>query len=397
MPDNEKKDTYDDEINLLDLLVVILKRKWMIIGITFSFALITAVISLIMTPIYKAETKILPPQASSSSISSQVLSKLGAASSLLGSTLGISSTNDQYIGMLASRTMYDYIIDRFGLEEQYKTEYIEDARAIIEDSVEINSGDDEIISVSVTDKDPERAADIANAFIEKLKEMTKTFAVTEASKRRLFFEEELKKTKEDLLKSEEVMQVYQEKTGAVSVDQQAKAIIESIADLTAQIAAKEVEIKVMKTYAEPKNPDLQKLEEELKGMKQELQKLEAKGSETADPILPTSEIPEIGIEYARKLRDLKYQETLFELMASQYEIARIDEARDATIIQVLDKAEPPEKRVKPKRTFMVVLATVSGFIIAVIVVFFMEFMENISKDERNKGVIELIKKYSSVK
>ena len=395
MKDNENRMSYeeDDEINLLYCLVVILKRKYMIAGVTLACALITAVISLIMTPIYSADTKILPPQASGSGISSQVLSQLGGASGLIGSSLGISSTNDQYVGMLKSRTMYDWIIDKFGLMELYKAKYREDARTRLGNSVTIKSGKDEIITVSVEDKDPKRAAEMANAFIEKLKEMTQTFAVTEASKRRLFVEEQLGKVKEDLIQSEVAMQSYQEKTGAISMDEQAKAVIESIAALRAQVAAKEVELKVMKTYSEPRNPDLQKSEEALKGMKEELQKLETKSGENPDPLAPTGRIPEIGTDYVRKLRELKYQETLFELMANQYEIARVDEARDATVIQVLDKAVPPGKKAKPRRTFMVALATFSGFFIAIFAAFFMDFMGNLSADEENRKMIELIRKH----
>jgi len=243
-------------------------------------------------------------------------------------------------------------------------------------------------------KDPKLAADMANAFIEKLKEITQTLAVTEASKRRLFFEEQLAKVKEDLIKSEDAMQRFQEKSGAISVNDQAKAIIESITEIRAQIAAKEVELKVMKTYTEPRNPDLQKSEEALMGMKEELQKLETKNGETPDPLVPTGKIPAIGADYTRKLRELKYQEALFELMANQYEIARVDEAKDATIIQVLDKAVPSDTRVKPKRKRTVAAAAFAGFFFSILAAFFMEFIENASRDEEKRKTIELIKKYS---
>jgi tyrosine-protein kinase Etk/Wzc len=398
MQENEKKGVSSgNEISLLHYLVVILKHKKLITGVTLACALITAVISLIMPPIYKAETQILPPQASNSGIASQVLSQLGGASGLIGSSLGISSTNDQYIGMLKSRTVYDYIIDRFGLMELYKAKYREDARNTLDNSVTIENGKDEIISLSVEDEDPKRAAEIANAFIEKLKEITQTLAVTEASKRRLFFEEELRKIKENLIKSEEAMKGLQEKTGAISIDEQAKAVIESIADLRAQIAAKEVEIMVMKTYTEPKNPDLQKAQDVLKGMKEQLQAFEAKSGENADPLMPTGRMPQVGTDYTRMLREVKYQETLFALMAQQYEIARVDEARDAIIIQVLDKALPPTKKAKPKRVLMVAIATFTGFFLAIFTAFFMEYMEKTSNDEGTRKMIELVKTYSFLK
>lgn len=390
----EKIEGDEEEINLLSLLVVILKRKYFIAGITFACALITAIMSLTITPIYRAETTILPPQQSGSSISSQIASQLGGSSGLISSTLGLSTANDVYVAMLKSRTAYDYIIDRFGLMEIYEAEFRASARGALAGSVTVESGNNEIISVSVEDEDPQRAAEIANAFIEKLKEMTQTYAVTEASKTRLFFEEQLARVKENLIEAEEAMQGFQEDTGAVKVDEQAAALIESIANLRAQIAAKEVEIKVMKTYAEPRNPDLQKAEETLNGLKEQLQKLEANSGDDPDILMPAGSMPEIGVDYTRKLRELKYQESLYELMAKQYEIASVEEARDATIIQVLDRAVAPEIRSKPRRKTMVVLATFIGFFFAIFVAFFMEYVENVSHDEENKETVELIKKYS---
>jgi tyrosine-protein kinase Etk/Wzc len=405
MQDNKNIEiTAEKEANILHYLVVILKRKKMIAGITIACAVITAIISLIMSPIYQAVTEILPPQQSGSGIYSQVLNQLGSspalksnASGLISSTLGLNSQNELYIDMLKSRTMYDYIIDKFGLMKLYKSDYIEEARERLEMSVAIESGKSSIISVSVKDKDPQKAADMANAFIEKLKDLTQTFAVTEASKRRLFFEEQLHKIKEDLIKSEEDLKGLQERTGALDMDEQAKAVIESIADLRAQIAAKEVEIKVMKTFTEPKNPDLQKSEETLRGMKEQLQKLETKNEASADPLMSTAMMPEIGTDYSRKLREIKYNEELFELLARQYEVARVDEARDAIVIQVLDKAEPPTRKVKPKRRLMVMEATFFGFFLSIFVVFFIEYFDNVSSDSKNRELLEVIRQHSLLK
>jgi tyrosine-protein kinase Etk/Wzc len=391
----------EEETNMLYYLVVILKRKKMIAGITLTCALIAMIISLIMTPIYKAETKILPPQGSTTGISSAMLGQVGVSASLtsgtsglLSSSLGLTSPNDLYVGLLKSRTVYDGIIDKFGLMKLYKAKYRVDARKKLSGSVTIENGKDNIISVAVEDKDSQRAADIANAFIEKLKDMTQKLAVTEASKRRLFFEEQLKKAREDLLKSEMALQNLQEKTGALDMDAQTSAVIRSIADLRAQITAKEVELKVMKTYTEPKNPDLQKAQDALIGMQEELQKLEAKSGENPGILIPTGMMPGIGADYTRKLREVKYNETLADLMAKEYEIARVDEARDATMIQVVDTAVQDEREIKPKRTLMVVVATLLGFFLGIFTAFFNEFIADISCDEGNSKLIELIRKYS---
>ena len=391
MDDKEKIDS--DEINLLDYLVVLLKRKRLIIGITLGAAIITAIISLIMPPIYRAETKILPPQQGSS-MATQFLSQLGSAAGLVGGAVGIKTPNDLYIGLLKSRLVLDGVIDRFKLMELYKTKSRENARRGLADT--LKARDDKksgIITIGVEDKDPKRAADMANAFVEELKNMNKGLAVTEAGQRRLFFEEQLKDTKEALIKAEDSMEGFQERTGAVKIDEQAKAVIEGIANLRAQIAAKEVGLKVMRTYATPQNPDIQRAEEELRGMREQLGRLETRsGGHNPDPLMPTGRIPALGTEYIRKLREFKYQEALYEILLKQYEAARLDEARDAAIIQVIEKAIPPEKRVKPKRKQMVMIATFSGLFFSVFAAFFMEYIEKLKSNPEDKVRLEAIKK-----
>ncbi|PIY87467.1 MAG: chain length determinant family protein [Nitrospirae bacterium CG_4_10_14_0_8_um_filter_41_23] len=393
----ERQIQQEDEINLFDYLIVLLKRKRLIIGITLGAAIITAIISLIMPPIYRAETKILPPQQGSS-MATQFLSQLGSAAGLVGGAVGgavgIKTPNDLYIGLLKSRLVLDGVIDRFKLMELYKTKSRENARRGLADT--LKARDDKksgIITIGVEDKDPKRAADMANAFVEELKNMNKGLAVTEAGQRRLFFEEQLKDTKEALIKAEDSMEGFQERTGAIKIDEQAKAVIEGIANLRAQIAAKEVGLKVMRTYATPQNPDIQRAEEELRGMREQLGRLETRsGGHNPDPLMPTGRIPALGTEYIRKLREFKYQEALYEILLKQYEAARLDEARDAAIIQVIEKAIPPEKRVKPKRKQMVMIATFSGLFFSVFAAFFMEYIEKLKSNPEDKVRLEAIKK-----
>jgi tyrosine-protein kinase Etk/Wzc len=390
-----------DEINLLDYLIVILKHKKLIIGIILGAAAITAIIVFfIMTPKYVAETRILPPQTGSSSTAlgmlSQIAGAAGAQAQSLSESLGLKSPSDLYVGMLESRTVADKIIDRFDLMKLYKADYREDARKeLLEDVLDAETDKDSgIITIDVEDKDPKRAADMANAFVEELTNLTKGLAVTEASQRRLFFEDQLKDTKLELVKAEEGMQGFQEQTGALQVDEQTKAIIEGIAMLRAQIAAKEVQLRVMRTYATAQNPDLQRAEDELKGLKAELGKLEGKGGSGHDPIIPTGNMPEIGTEYVRKLRDLKFYEDLYELLTKQYEAAKLDEARYAAVIQVIDKAIPPEKIAKPERILVILIATFGGFFLSIFVAFFAEYKEKALEEPENKKRFETLKRYA---
>lgn len=397
--DKEKSDSShvtsqfsDDEINLLDLFIVLVKHKKLILSITLGVAIITAIISLIMRPIYRAETKILPPQTYKP-LPSEFLAQIGEVA---GIPISTKTTSELYIGLLKSRPVLDNIIDRFNLMKVYKTESREDARkrllSTLKAQEDKKSG---IITIGVEDKDPKRAAEMANAFVEELKNISKRLAVTEASQKRLFLEEQLENVKDELIKAEESLKSFGERTGAIKIDEQTRAVIESIAKLRAQIAAKEVELRAMRTYATPQNPELRKAEEELKGLKAELIKLEAKSGKNPEPLTPTGRIPELGIEYARKLRDLKFRETLYEILLKMYEQAKLEEASEPSIIQVIEKAIPPEKKVKPKRKLMVMIATITGFFFSIFMAFFMEYIERVSKDPKNKEQFEALKKYAN--
>jgi len=384
-----------DEINLLELLIVILRRKRLILGMTFASALISVIISLILTPIYRAETRIMPPQSSVNNVAAQLMGQLGEFGSLAGGMIGEQTSNALYINLLKSRTILDSIIDKFDLMKLYEEEYRQDARKELLDNLIPNEDKKSgVISVAVEDKDPQRAADMANSFIQELKKLTKGLAISKAAQRRLFYEEQMVDAKDELMKVEEQMKGFQEKTGVLHIEEQAKAIIEGIAELKAEIVAKEVEIRAMRAFITENNPELQAAEEALKGMKMELSKIESKEGKMYDPLMPTGRMPEVGTEYLRKLRDLKYNETLYEILVKQYELAKLDEGQDAVIIQVVDEAIPPEKRAKPRRVLMVIFATFSAFALSILIAFFVEYMKKTSVDPQNKDMIEEIRKHA---
>jgi uncharacterized protein involved in exopolysaccharide biosynthesis len=388
-------DLGSNDMNLFDFLIIILKKKRMIFGITFSLVLITTAVSFLMTPIYRAETTIFPPHQNGSGIAIQLLSEFTTGTqNLLDGGLGLSNPNDTYTGILTSRTVYDRVIDRFDLMAYYEEEFREDARKQLDDSVKVKDSSGGIIVIQVEDADPQLAANMANAFVEELKEMVQVIAVTEASKRRLFFDEQLRQSQESLVRAEEAMREFQESTGVIKIEDQTEAVIESIASLRAKIAAKEVELKVMKTFATPMNPDLQRIQEELSGMKEQLNKLETSEGSGHDSIMPTALMPAMGTDYFRKLRDLKYHETLYELMAKQYEVARVDEARDATVIQVLDKAVPPEKKAQPKKALMVSVSMFTGLFFSLFLAFCHEYISNLKSDAANGVKLDDVKKYA---
>jgi tyrosine-protein kinase Etk/Wzc len=391
MPLKENDATPREDI--LDLLLVLARRKRLIAGLVLGAALMAAAISLFLSPLYLAETKILPPQTSSS-MTAQILSQLNSGPGLLGITPPVKPNGELYVELLRSRTVLDRLVDRFGLMKRYDAETRDDARLMLGKKIRtknnIRSG---IITAGIEDADPVRASAMANALIEELINLNRGLCTTEASQRRLFFEEQLKNAGKDLLKAEEAMKSFQEKTGAVRIDTQAEAVVQGISALRAQTAAKEVQIRVMRTYSTEHNPDIIREQEELKGMREQLSRLELKGS--SDATVPAVSIPQASTDYLRRSRDLKFSETLYELLLTQYRTARLEEANDAAIIQVVEKAVPPQQRVWPNRSFMVAMAALIGLFLSFLAVFILEYRENAARNPRTREKLASLRKLLS--
>ncbi len=372
----------EDEISLLDLAITLAKHKKLILGAPLIIAVPVTLISFFIPNSYTASTQIMPPQQQSSA--SALLGQLGALSGLAGASAGIKNSNDTYITMLKSRTVSDNMISRFKLQAVYKTKLPSDTRKALASASVITSGKDGLITVQVDDKDPKRAAVIANGYVEELQKLTNVLAVTEASQRRLFFEKQLIQAKQALGDAEISLKQVQEKTGLLQLDAQAQALIKSGAELKGQIAMKEVELGAMRTFATGNNPDYIRTQQVVGGMRAQLAKIET-GS------VSTSKAPEAGLEYLRKVRDLKYAETVYELLAKQFEIAKIDEAKEGSMIQVLDKAVVPDRKSKPKRSLMVLLSAITTGFLSILWAFITEALQNAKKDTETKTQLETLK------
>ncbi|HPP37970.1 MAG TPA: GNVR domain-containing protein [Thermosynergistes sp.] len=389
----------EDEIDLLDLILVLAKHKRLILLFTLGLAFVTGVISLVMTPIYKAETCLVPPQTASSTSAMSALA-IGALSQLdmpdfIMGGLGAKTPSDLIVGIAKSRTVLDNIIDRFNLMAYYEAEYRARARERLSDATDADvDSKTGLITIAVQDKDPALAAEMANAFVEELQRIMQNLAITQAAQQRLFLENQLKDVRLALARSEEELKEYQARSGLLNVDAQTEALMDSIADLRALVAAKEVELQAAKTFATGRNPEVQRLQAELKGLRGELQKLEAKAGQAGQSdsaIVPFRELPEAGMEYLRKLRDFKFNETLYEMLLKQYEAARLTEAQEAMVVQVVDPAVPPELKYKPKRKLMVAIAGVLGLFLSIFLAFFLEFLHNASNDPERAAKMAQLK------
>lgn len=360
----------EDEISLIELLTVIAERKRVVLWTTGLFAIISLVIAFLLPKWYTATVTLLPPQQNSSlgaAMASQ-LGSLGGLASLAGGSLGLKNPNDMFVGMLKSRTVEDAMIQKFGLMQEYHQRYLSDARKTFERHVAVDgNAKDGLIHISVEARDPIRAAELANNYVDQFRRLSEHLAITEASQRRLFFEQQLEQAKDNLANAEESLKETEQKTGLIQLDSQARALIESAASLRAQIAAKEVQIQSLRTYATSENAQLVQAEQELDGLRAQLAKLGG-SDEGADAglLVPKGRVPAAGLEYVRKLRDVKYYETIFDILARQFEAAKLDEAKQGAVVQVVDAAIPPDKKSFPPRALIVIVATFLGLFVGVL-------------------------------
>jgi tyrosine-protein kinase Etk/Wzc len=373
----------DDEIFLLDLLIVLAERKRIIFWVTAAFAVLAIVISLLLPVSYTATASLLTPQQNSA-LSNQLASQLGALGPMAALTSGgslLKNPNDIYIGMLRSQSVEDAMVQHFGLMQEYRKKYLSDARKAFEKYSTVDgSQKDGFIHISVEDPDPVRAAALANGYVDQFRALTQNLAITEAQRRRSFFDNQLKQANHDLGDAEEALKATEQKTGVIQLDSQARALIESAAALRAQIATKEMQIQGMQTYANGENAPLNQAEQELASLRSQLARMGGSADNPDGIILPKGQMSEAGLEYIRRVRDVKYYETIFEVLARQFELAKLDEAREGAIIQVVDPATPPDKRSFPKRSLLVILSTGAGFLTGMIAVLILATFRKMQDD-----------------
>ncbi|QDQ25730.1 hypothetical protein FNU76_04845 [Chitinimonas arctica] len=367
-------------LGILDALILLARNKRLIVGLSLSVGLLATLVSLLIPNSYMATTKILPPQQGQSGAAAMAAQLGGLLGGAAGGIAGIKNPNDLYVGMLRSRTVADEMIRRFDLIKRYEKKKWVEARAVLKTRTTIGTGKDGLITIDVEDRDPKFAAALANGYIDELYKLTQRIAVTEASQKRVFFERQMGLAKDQLAKAEVQMRDLQERTGLIRLDDQSRASIETIANLRGQISAKELQIQTMATFATEKNPDVQFATSELEGLKKQLEKLQTPES-TDEVFIATKKIPRAGLEFVRMLREVKYRETIFEVLAKQFEIAKVEEGKNAALIQVLDKALEPERKSSPKRALICMFALAIGALLGVVFVFVRDWVEKSKKNE----------------
>lgn len=339
-----------EEVEILDLAMVVARRRKLILGVTGSTTLMALIVSFLLPVRYTGRASLLPPQQaqSAATLMAGQLSLLTGASSR---DLGLKNPNDLYLGLLRSNSVTDALVERFKLRDVYGKKLNSEARNELADRSTISIAKEGLIIVEVEDGEAGRAASLANGYAEELEHLNERLALTEAAQRRLFYEGQMASVKERLQRAERDLADTERQTGIIHVEGQAQALAEQAAVVRGQIAAKQVQAQAMRTFATEQNPDYKLLQQEIAGLQAQLANVERGVGEGATG--STARLSAGSLEYLRKLREVRYQETLFELIAKQLEAARLDEAHDSVPVQVVDRATPPEHRSSPKRFWIV--------------------------------------------
>jgi tyrosine-protein kinase Etk/Wzc len=373
----------DDTINLLDYLEVIAKRWKMIAIATMSAFVISIVVSLLLPKIYSSTAMILPPQQDQGMMGMMGQMLGGDLSSLAGSMLGKSTPADQYASILQSDRIKAAIIDRFKLMKEYDVDYRLDMYKKMDKIVDISAGKkDGIISITVEDKDPKKAADIANAYVDELEKVTVKMSSSGAGRNKVFLENRLARAKVDLAKAEDALKAYQTKNKALDITEQAKATIEGVAQLKAQLAIQEAQLASLRAYLTDDNDEIKTAKAAIANIITQIASLEGNGRGSSIPSVGS--VPALGEQYLRLMREFTIQETLVELLTKQYEMAKLSEANDVANIQVIQRAEVPDKKAKPKRSLIVLVSTFAAGFMAVLFAFICEFASRMPMEDRQR-------------
>ena len=372
---------YEDEqeLSLLDIFSILWRKKWLIFFLTFIFGAAATVYAFTRPFIYRAECRIIPPGGTSS--------PYGGFATFMGFQPG--SSAQRMIGILNGNTVVDAIIDKFNLMEEMSMDIRLMARQAVlgslEATVDNSSG---ILSVAYLHTDPQRASDMANAFVEQLQLKMREIAFDDAQEKRLFFENQLMQAQQELADAENAMMRYQQNSGVLALGSQTASLLGSISSLRNQIAAKNVEISSLSSYARQDNPRLKLARSQLEAMTKELHRLEEEqkrterrqGRATSGDILSSlGNVPELNVEYMRYERALRFATVKYDTMLRQYENAKLSEANDLSTLQIVDPATPPDYKYLPRRARIIVLGAMAGFGLGIIWAFLAEHIRALKK------------------
>lgn len=374
------------EIDIKDYLKILVKWRSIIVFNVIVITFLAIVISLVLPKKWTAVTTILPPSEESGSMGISALFGGGLGGMFGGGALsrmlpGMATLSDLFAKELQSRRIMKEVLKKNDLLNLYNIKLLDDALRKLKECTSISVSPEGIISISITERTPELAAQIANSYVEELDRFNREVNMTVGKKNRLFLEQRLETVKKDLQAAEESLRVFKERHRTVSLSSEMSAAIEAVSNIKAQIMAGEVRLGMLYKYSSKNNPEIIRLQNKIAQLKIKEREIERKGKGKegfgAGFSIPFSELPKVSLELARRQRNMEIQVTLYELITQEYEQAKIMEVRDTPTVQVLDRAAPPGKRSFPKRTKMVMIAFIFSISVGIGLTFLFEYAKKI--------------------
>ncbi len=345
--------------------------------------LLAGVGTIFLPPTYTAVSVIMPPQSSPSmgGLASQ-LESLSSLTSGVSALSSLKSNQDLYVALLQTSTVQAAFIQQFHLDREYRTKGFMRTRKALKQHLDIDgTGKDGLIRVSISDHNAQRSADMANGYVRDFQQFSRSLAFSEASQRRLFFEQQLAAEKDKLTSAEENLRKSQQATGTLELDAQTRALIQAAATLRAQVAAKEVQVEAMRSYAGAGNVDLIEAEQELASLRSQLTKVSGTNPDsTAGLLVSKSDLPQTELDFIRNTRDLKYHETLFAILERQLESARLDEAKQGTASQIIDTASVPDQPSSLQPSLKIIFGFVFGIFLGCAIVLTQSFIARLKSE-----------------
>ncbi len=383
-------DPTPERVDILDSLELVVDNIRLLTYGPLAVGILTAAFTFLITPTFTATVRVMPPPQQSQGAAAAMLQSLGMLGGAIGSGGGLKNPGDLYVGLLKSRGVQDALIDKFKLQERYEAKFKETTRTELNNRTRIINGKDSIIVVEIDDDEPEFAARLADGYSAALGDLLSKLSSTEAQMRKTFFEKQLAAAKAGMDKSE----ISLRSSSGVSLNalKLSPAFeVGTTAQIKGQLTGLEIKLSAMKGYLSETAPEYKQNLTEIAALKEQLSKIE-KESGSAEP--PKN-------DYLDKYRDFKYYEALYDLLIKQFEAAKLDEAREGNVMQIVDSAVVPERKSKPKRALITIAVTVFSFFMFLSFIFLRQkmhhFLEDSTNQHRVNGLKNNLKRFFSIK
>lgn len=354
------------ELNFVDTVRRVIRGRRALLVFTLAGCMLGAVIALTWPHWYEAQAVFLPPESPEAAIPTPSL-------------LLKQDQSDMYLGMLSSRSVADFVIDHVGLMNIYRAKTRSDARTALRGSSKFLISKSKLISVTITARQPQLAADIANAYLDALYHLNGTMVSSAAEHRRVFFEEQLESQKNSLSEAEVELKKAEEETGIVLPEGEAQAGLRATADLQANINAAEARLSAVQVGATDQNPRVIEAQAQIAELKAQLlrQQANSKARLPGAGLASSADLPRLELEYLRKMRDVKLRELIYTSLTQQYEKARIGSLDTGPQLQIVDRAVIPERKAGPPRKWILLGGATLGFFVGLGYLLFMDSLKRL--------------------